>query len=76
MQAYLMARKESTMLCSLSKLQPGNLQSIGVLEKELGTPVLAFSCYDYEPAAITEDQLSRIRALEKELGLALVAIKR
>ena len=62
------------MLCSLSKLEQKGLDSIKSLEKEIHRPVLAFSCHDLEPAQLTAAELQKIQSLEKELGLALVAI--
>ena len=65
------------MLCSLStKLGSKDLEAISALEKELGTPLIAFSCRsDLEPADVTGDQLAKIKALEGKLGLSLVAVK-
>lgn len=65
------------MLCSLcTKLGDADLQAITALEQELGVPVLAFSCYDLKPAEVTAEQLAKIQALEKKLGLALVAVRK
>jgi hypothetical protein len=64
------------MLCSLStKLGAEDLQAITALEQELGTPLLAFACWDLNPADVTPDQLAKIQALENKLGLSLVAVK-
>ncbi len=64
------------MLCSLStKLDSKDLQSIADLEKELGMPLLAFSCHDLKPAQVQPEQLSKIQALESQLGLSLVAVR-
>lgn len=64
------------MLCSLAtKLDQTQLDQIGALEKDLGTPLLAFVCHDAEPAAIGDDQVARIRRVEDELGVSLVAVK-
>jgi len=63
------------MICSLAKLEENNLQKITDLEKDLGSSLLAFSCYDYKAAKVTEGQLSKIQKLEKELGLSLVAVQ-
>lgn len=63
------------MLCSLSKLESRGLDSIKSLEKELHRPLLAFSCHDLKPAELTTDELKKIQSLEKELGLALVAVE-
>jgi hypothetical protein len=65
------------MLCSLStKLGSEDLTAISALEKELGTPLIAFSCRsDLKPAEVTGDQLAKIKALEGKLGLSLVAVR-
>lgn len=64
------------MLCSLStKLGTDDLQAINALEKELATPLLAFSCHDLKPADVKAEQLAKIQALEKRLGMSLVAVK-
>ena len=65
------------MLCSLStQLRSEDLKTINSLEKELGTPLLAFSCQEeLKPAAVTGDQLAKIKALEGKLGLSLVAVR-
>ncbi len=63
------------MLCSLSKLDDDGLESIKGLETDMGSPVLAYSCHDYAPAQLSDDQLTKLRSLEKELNVALVAVK-
>jgi hypothetical protein len=65
------------MLCNLStKLGSEDIVAINALEKELGTPLLAFSCgADLKPAVVTGDQLAKIKTLEGKLGLSLVAVK-
>jgi len=65
------------MLCSLStKLGPEDLEAITALEKELGNPVLAYSCReDLKPAALTPEKLARLQELERKLGLVLVAVQ-
>ena len=64
------------MLCSLStKLDYKDLQAITDLEKELGMPLLAFSCHNFQPAQVHADQLAKIQALESQLGLSLVAVR-
>ena len=63
------------MLCSLAtKLNEKQLGEIGALEKELGVPVLAFSCHAAEPAAIAADQVAKLKQLEDRLGVSLVAV--
>jgi hypothetical protein len=65
------------MLCSIStKLGSADLEAIGALEKELGTPLLAFSCRsELKPADVASNKLAKIQALESKLGLSLVAVR-
>ena len=63
------------MLYSFSTLDNANLEAIQTLEKELGQTLLSFSCHDIAPAVIDDDALSKIGALEKKLGVVLVAVK-
>lgn len=63
------------MLCSLStKLGQEEMSAIQTLEKELGNPLLAFSCHPVNPASISDDKLAKIQALESKLGISLVAV--
>lgn len=62
------------MLCSLSRLEEKHLEQIQSLEKEIGQPILAFSCHDTSPALLDADRLKKVQALEKQLGLSLVAV--
>ena len=63
------------MLCSLAtKLGEAEMNAIETLEKEVGRPLLAFSCHSLEPADISTDQLAKIQALENKLGISLVAV--
>jgi hypothetical protein len=63
------------MLCSISAhLSSEALSSIQDLERELGTPLLAFSCRSTEPAAVSDEQLAQIRELESRLGVSLIAV--
>jgi hypothetical protein len=64
------------MLCSLAtKLDQGQLEEIESLAKDLGTPILAYSCYQADAAPIDDGQIGRIKELETKLGVALVAVK-
>jgi hypothetical protein len=63
------------MLCSLSKIESSSLEAIQSLENDLGKPLLAFSCYDINPAIVKDKELEQINALEKKLGIVLVAVK-
>lgn len=62
------------MLCSLSKLTDKDLQEIHKLEKDIHSPLLAFSCNDAQIAELSADNLQKIQALEKKLGISLVAV--
>jgi len=62
------------MLCSLSQLKENDLAQIRTLEKEIGQPILAFSCRETSPASLDADRLEKVQALEKQLGVALVAV--
>jgi hypothetical protein len=67
---------EHAMLCSLStKLSETQMGGITALEKELGYPLLAFSCHPVAPAAITAEQLTKIQELETKLDVSLVAVE-
>jgi hypothetical protein len=41
----------------------------------MGKTMLAFSCGDIKPASLTDDEISRLQAVEKEKGLVLVAVE-
>ncbi len=63
------------MICSFSNLSEKALQEINALEKEINTPVLAFSCHDVPAAILADDALAKVETLEKKLGLSLLAVK-
>ena len=63
------------MLCALSKLDKGKIESIRSYEKTIGKTLLAFSCHDVVPANLTEDELAVIKEAEKKLGIVLVAVR-
>lgn len=62
------------MLCSLSKLNDRDLQTIQALETEIGKPLLSFTCQDVQPASLDDAVLAKIQKLEKELSISLVAV--
>jgi hypothetical protein len=64
-----------TMICSLSNLQSQDLDQIKSLETETGHTILAYSCHDAKMADLKAETLTKIQALEKKLGLSLVAVK-
>jgi hypothetical protein len=63
------------MMCSLSTLESQELEAIQSLEKEMGRPLLAFSCHDIRTAELEAEQLDKIRDLEAKLGIYLVAVQ-
>lgn len=63
------------MLCSLSpSLDEKALKAIQNLESETGKTLLAFTCHDLKPAMLDDGQLSKIRELESDLSISLVAV--
>ncbi len=62
------------MLCALANLNEEQLQEVKEMEKDLGRPLLAFSCQDLRPAQLDSQSVERIRQAEKELGVALLAV--
>ncbi len=63
------------MLCSLSHLTTDQINAVKALEADLNLTVLAFSCHKAEPKALDKKTLEKIQAMEKKLGLSLVAVK-
>ncbi|MDJ0669292.1 MAG: hypothetical protein QNJ61_18565 [Desulfobacterales bacterium] len=63
------------MLCSLAtKVTDEAVATINTLEKDLGKTLLAFQCHNLKPSELSEDELERIRKVESELGVSLVAV--
>lgn len=66
----------SEMLCSIANnIDNETLKTINDLEKEIGKTLLAFSCHDLKPSQLGGDELKRIEAVEKKLGVSLVAVE-
>lgn len=63
------------MLYSLSSLKRKDLKEIQKLEEELGSPLLAFSGVAVDGAKMGKEKLRKLQALEKKLGVVLVAVK-
>ncbi len=63
------------MFCSASKLDARKIDAIKKLEHELGRPLVAYSCSTPAMGALSEDELLKIKALEAELSLTLVAFE-
>jgi hypothetical protein len=64
------------MLCSLSKLEQKDVDRIKALESDLDKTILAFSCHDLSPSSLDGGNLEKIKTLEKEMGISLVAVDR
>ena len=58
-----------------NNLDTGTLDEIKAIEKEIDCPVLAFSYFDLEPAALDEKKLERIKNFEKGKCICLLAVK-
>ncbi len=63
------------MLCTVANLDKRQLETVQSLEKKLGKTVIAFSCKDIQATQLKDDELAQIKEAEKQLGLALVAVK-
>ncbi len=62
------------MICNFSKLNEKDLKEINKLEKEIHSPLLAFSCSETPIAELSKENLEKIQLLEKKLGISLVAV--
>jgi hypothetical protein len=62
------------MICSLSNLSEKDLKAVNQLEAEINAPLLAFSCHEVSTAILTDDALAKVEALEKKLGISLLAV--
>ncbi len=60
-------------VCGYSTIGKQQLETIDQVEKELGTTILAFSCYDVLAAQLSKEQFGRLRALEQGIGVSLIA---
>ncbi|MCL5024373.1 MAG: hypothetical protein M1497_13605 [Nitrospirae bacterium] len=63
------------MLCTVATLDGEKLRTVQSLEKELGKTLLAFSCRDIGVTPLNDDEIARIKRIEEQLGVALVAVK-
>lgn len=61
-------------VCGYSNLNENTVKKINDLEKDLGIPILAFSCNQLEAAPLDDRQLKKLQAAENELGVSLVAV--
>lgn len=64
------------MYCTLSGLQEHDIKQVQSLENELDQRLLAFSCHDIQPAPLGDDKLTKIKDLEKKLGIVLLAVQK
>ena len=62
------------MLYSYAHLTADQLNAIQSLEKDVGQPLIAMSGQDVDAAKVDQSNLDRIKALEEELGIVLVAV--
>ena len=63
------------MLCSLdTQMTPETHKQISALEQELGRTLLAFRCHKLKPSELSEGELQKIKEVEANLGLSLVAV--
>jgi len=61
---------------TLADLTPEQQRLVAEAEKDLGDGILlAFARGTVAPSDLTPDQLARLQALEKQLGLVLVAVR-
>jgi DNA-binding transcriptional LysR family regulator len=63
------------MLYTMSNLSSEHLKAVQNLENEIGTPLVAVSKVNVEPAPVADETLNRLRRLEQEIGVVLVAAK-
>ena len=59
----------------IAKLDDTNLEKLQSMEQEFGSRIVALEPY-YPPAELTQDQLNRLKTLEKELQVVLLAYKK
>ncbi len=63
------------MVCSLdTQMTPEMHQKITALEQDLGKILLAFRCHDMRPSELSQSELQKVREVETQLGLSLVAV--
>jgi hypothetical protein len=58
----------------IAKLNQAKLGKINALEKKLGHSIVALEPY-FPPAALVEKQIKQLKALERDLGVVLLAYK-
>ncbi len=55
-------------------MTPETHKQISALEQELGRTLLAFRCHNLKPSELSERELQKIKEVEANLGLSLVAV--
>lgn len=63
------------MLYPLASLEAEKLTAIQDLEKSIGGPVVALAEVEARTADLPQDQLQKLKELEEELGVVLVAVR-
>ena len=63
------------MLYPLASLEAEKLNAIQDLEKSIGGPIVALAEIDAQSAELQQDKLQKLKALEEELGVVLVAVR-
>jgi hypothetical protein len=63
------------MLYSFSNLKDKQVGQIRSLEDELGKRLLSFTLYEIQAAELSQEELRKVRDLEKKLRVALVAVQ-
>lgn len=59
----------------VAKLDDVTLEKLQAMEQEFGTRIVALEPY-YPPADLSEQQVQRLKTLEKELGVVLLAYRK
>ena len=62
------------MLYAFSDLDIERLRKVQNVEKETGLKLLALNAVDVEPATVQDNVLKDIQALERDLGMTVVAV--
>lgn len=63
------------MLYSFADIQTDKLDAIKAAEQEIGTPLLAMQPVEVNPAPLDSKKLAKLKSLEDQLGVVLVAVK-
>ncbi|MBO9449498.1 hypothetical protein J7426_04470 [Tropicibacter sp. R16_0] len=63
------------MLYPLATLESEKLQAVQDLEAEIGSPIVALSAVETASADLSQDKLDKLKSLEDELDVVLVAVR-